>query len=106
TGMNVMDVDQTKMFPDVPANHWAYQAVQAMANTGLIEGYPDGEFKGDRTLTRYEFAQVVYRALQKGAEVDARLMKEFAPELKYFHIDTIHKDKAGNPTVQRVRVNK
>ncbi|MCH4188558.1 MAG: YadA-like family protein, partial [Megasphaera sp.] len=106
TGMNAMDVDQTKMFPDVPANHWAYQAVQAMANTGLIEGYPDGEFKGDRTLTRYEFAQVIYRALQKGAEVDARLMKEFAPELKYFHIDTIAKDKAGTPTIERVRVNK
>ena len=97
--------DTTTMFPDVPENHWAYEAVAAMAKSGLVKGYPDGEFKGDRTMTRYEFAQIVYNAIQAGAEVDARLVEEFKPELEYFHIATVAKDKDGNPTIERVRVN-
>ena len=97
--------DTTTMFPDVPENHWAYEAVAAMAKGGLVKGYPDGEFKGDRTMTRYEFAQIVYNAIQAGAEVDARLVQEFQPELQYFRVDTVAQDKNGNPTIQRVRVN-
>lgn len=97
--------DTTTMFPDVPENHWAYEAVAAMAKAGLVKGYPDGEFKGDRTMTRYEFAQIVYNAIQAGAEVDARLVEEFKPELEYFHIATVAKDKDGNPTIERVRAN-
>ena len=97
--------DTTTMFPDVPENHWAYEAVEAMAKSGLVKGYPDGEFKGDRTMTRYEFAQIVYNAIQAGAEVDARLVQEFQPELQYFRVDTVAQDKNGNPTIQRVRVN-
>ena len=97
--------DTTTMFPDVPENHWAYEAVAAMAKGGLVKGYPDGEFKGDRTMTRYEFAQIVYNAIQAGAEVDSRLVAEFQPELEYFHVATIDTDKNGNPTIQRVRAN-
>lgn len=97
--------DTTTMFPDVPENHWAYEAVASMAKSGLVEGYPDGEFKGDRTMTRYEFAQIIQNAIQKGAEVDARLVQEFKPELEYFHIATVAKDKDGNPTIERVRAN-
>ena len=99
------ETDTTTMFPDVPGNHWAYEAVAAMAKSGLVKGYPDGEFKGDRNMTRYEFAQIVYNAIQAGAEVDARLVEEFKPELEYFHIATVAKDKDGNPTIERVRAN-
>ncbi|WP_233127843.1 S-layer homology domain-containing protein, partial [Megasphaera sp. ASD88] len=97
--------DTTTMFPDVPENHWAYEAVAAMARSGLVKGYPDGEFKGDRTMTRYEFAQIIQNAIQAGAEVDSRLVEEFKPELEYFHIATVAKDKDGNPTIERVRAN-
>ena len=97
--------DTTTMFPDVPENHWAYEAVAAMARSGLVKGYPDGEFKGDRTMTRYEFAQIIQNAIQAGAEVDSRLVEEFKPELEYFHIAAVAKDKDGNPTIERVRAN-
>ena len=97
--------DTTTMFPDVPENHWAYEAVAAMARSGLVKGYPDGEFKGDRTMTRYEFAQIIQNAIQAGAEVDSRLVEEFKPELEYFHIATVAKDKDGNPMIERVRAN-
>ena len=97
--------DTTTMFPDVPENHWAYEAVATMARSGLVKGYPDGEFKGDRTMTRYEFAQIIQNAIQAGAEVDSRLVEEFKPELEYFHIATVAKDKDGNPTIERVRAN-
>ena len=99
------ETDTTTMFPDVPENHWAYDAVAAIAKTGLLDGYPDGEFKGDRNMTRYEFAQIVYNAIQAGIKVDERLVQEFKPELEYFHIDTVAKDKDGNPTIERVRAN-
>lgn len=104
-GMEAIAPDTTTMFPDVPENHWAYEAVEMMAKTGLVQGYPDGEFKGDRNMTRYEFAQIVYNAIQAGIKVDERLVQEFRPELEYFRIDTISKDKDGNPVIQRVRVN-
>lgn len=99
-------VESTTIFPDIPENHWAYEAVAAMAKNGLVQGYPDGTFKGDRSLTRYEFAQIIYNARQKGAEVDSRLVNEFQKELQYFHIDTVAQDKDGNATIERVRVNK
>ena len=83
--------DQTNMFPDVPANHWAYEAVNDMAKRGLIIGYEDGQFKGDRTMTRYEFAMIVERAIQKAKElntsIDGRLVDEFKPELLRFEIE-------------------
>ena len=104
-GTEAITPDTSTMFPDVPENHWAYEAVAAMAKSGLVKGYPDGEFKGDRTMTRYEFAQIVYNAIQAGAEVDSRLVAEFQPELEYFHIATVAKDKDGNPTIERVRAN-
>lgn len=104
-GMEASAPDTTTMFPDVPENHWAYEAVEMMAKTGLVQGYPDGEFKGDRNMTRYEFAQIVYNAIQAGIKVDERLVQEFRPELEYFRIDTISKDKDGNPVIQRVRAN-
>ena len=104
-GMEAIAPDTTIMFPDVPENHWAYEAVEMMAKTGLVQGYPDGEFKGDRNMTRYEFAQIVYNAIQAGIKVDERLVQEFRPELEYFRIDTISKDKDGNPVIQRVRAN-
>ncbi|WP_273095561.1 ESPR-type extended signal peptide-containing protein [Dialister succinatiphilus] len=92
-----------KPFPDVPDNHWAYDYVKGLAEKGIIEGYPDGLFKGGQSMTRYEFAAMLYRALQKGFAVDAKALKEFAPELEWFRVDTIHKDKDGVPTVERVR---
>lgn len=104
-GMEAIAPDTTTMFPDVPENHWAYEAVEMMAKTGLVQGYPDGEFKGDRNMTRYEFAQIVYNAIQAGIKVDERLVQEFRPELEYFRIDTISKDKDGNPVIQRVQAN-
>ena len=104
-GLATQGANRTTVFPDVPSNHWAYQAVQGLADKGLVEGYPDGTFGGDKMMTRYEFASIIYRAVQKGALVDERLVKEFGPELALFRVDTIKKDKAGNPEIQRVRVN-
>ena len=104
--VGVQTETDSSMFPDVPENHWAYEAVAAMAKSGLVKGYPDGEFKGDRNMTRYEFAQIVYNAIQAGASVDARLIEEFKPELQFFHVATVAKDKDGNPTIERVRANK
>ena len=100
--------EKSALFPDVAENHWAYQYVTALAKKGLLEGYPDGEFKGDRMMTRYEFAAIVYRIVESGAgSMDpelSKLVKEFSPELQYIRIDTIHRDHNGQPTVQRVRV--
>ena len=80
--------------------------VKEMADRGLIEGYPNGTFGGDRAMTRYEFSQIVYRALQTGAAVDGKLVSEFKPELERIRVDTVSQDKKGNPTIERVRVNK
>lgn len=94
TGAN-MTVEQDKLFPDVPTNHWAYEAVEGLRQRGLVIGYEDGNFKGDRLLTRYEFAQIVYRALQRaqeaGQEIDARLVEEFSPEMARFKVDQMGK---------------
>ena len=104
-GMN-MKADRTTLFPDVPSNHWAYDAVYALSERGLVEGYPDGTFGGDRMMTRYEFAQIVYRAIQNGVSVDERLVTEFGPEMALFRVDTVAKNHQGQPIIERVRVNK
>ena len=101
-----MKADRTTLFPDVPSNHWAYEAVSDLSRRGLVEGYPDGTFGGDRMLTRYEFAQIVYRAIQDGVTVNDRLVTEFSPEMALFRVDTVAKNHQGEPTIERVRVNK
>ena len=101
-----MKADHTTLFPDIPTNHWAYEAVSDLSRRGLVEGYPDGIFGGDRMLTRYEFAQIVYRAIQDGVTVNDRLVTEFSPEMALFRVDTVAKNAKGEPTIERVRVNK
>ena len=111
-GRTVMKVDKDALFPDIPENHWAYDYVTKLARAGIVEGYEDGEFKGNRMMTRYEFAAVIYRAIMAGAGSNpaldqdgtlGKLVKEFDGELKYIRIDVIEKDKHGNPTIERVR---
>ena len=101
-----MKADHTTLFPDIPTNHWAYEAVSDLSRRGLVEGYPDGTFGGDRMLTRYEFAQIVYRAIQNGVTVNDRLVTEFSPEMALFRVDTVAKNAKGEPIIERVRVNK
>lgn len=101
-----MKADRTTLFPDVASNHWAYEAVSDLSRRGLVEGYPDGTFGGNRLLTRYEFAEIVYRALQNGVQVDEQLVTEFSPEMALFRVDTVAKNSQGQPTIERVRVNK
>lgn len=101
TGMDT----QTAMFPDVPENHWAYEYVKGLCEKGIIKGYPDGNFNGNRSMTRYEFAAMLYRALAKGVSLDARAVKEFAPELGRIRVDVISQNKEGQPVIERVRVN-
>ena len=101
-----MKADRTTLFPDVASNHWAYEAVSDLSRRGLVEGYTDGTFGGDRLLTRYEFAEIVYRALQNGVQVDEQLVTEFSPEMALFRVDTVAKNSQGQPTIERVRVNK
>ena len=101
------------LFPDVPANHWAYEYVTKLKHAGILTGYPDGNFDGDRMMTRYEFAAIVYRAIMAGAASNPalnqdgtldKLANEFSSEMKYIRIDTIQKDRDGKPTIERVRV--
>ena len=101
-----IDTSKLQLFPDVPQNHWAYEYVTQLAGNGMIEGYPDGNFAGDRPMTRYEFAAILYRAMTKGAVLSDKILSEFSHELEYFTVDTVAKDKAGNPTIQRVRTVK
>ena len=101
-----MKADHTTLFPDVASNHWAYEAVSDLSRRGLVEGYPDGTFGGDRLLTRYEFAEIVYRAIQNGVQVNEQLVTEFSPEMALFRVDTVAKNHQGQPTIERVRVNK
>ncbi len=101
-------------FPDVPKDHWAYTYVKSLADRGYLEGYPDGEFKGDRTMTRYEYAAIIYRALQNGAPVDAdmgRSLGEFGPEIEKvaeadrFRVDRVAGKDNDRNKIERVRVN-
>lgn len=101
------------LFPDVPKNHWAYAYVKDLAEKGLLEGFPDGEFKGNRTFTRYEFAAIFSRALANGAIADSsmqRMSEEFAPEIKElsldrFRVDRVSGDENSRDKIERVRVN-
>ena len=116
TGVNAGQLSGSdELFPDVPSNHWAYEYVTKLRQAGILTGYPDGNFAGDRMMTRYEFAAIVYRAIMAGAAANPnlnrdgtldRLAKEFSGEMKYIRIDTIRKDRNGKPTIQRVRVIK
>jgi len=101
-----LDTSKLQLFPDVPKNHWAYEYVSTLKGNGVLTGYPDGEFKGDRPMTRYEFATMLYKAMLEGATLSDRILKEFAPELERFTVDTVHQDKDGKPTVERVRTVK
>ena len=101
-----MDTSKLQLFPDVPKNHWAYEYVSTLKGNGVLTGYPDGEFKGDRPMTRYEFATMLYKAMLEGATLSDKILKEFAPELEHFTVDTVHQDKDGKPTVERVRTVK
>ena len=101
-----LDTSKLQLFPDVPKNHWAYEYVSVLKGNGMLEGYPDGTFDGDRPMTRYEFATMLYRSMLNGAELSERLLQEFAPELERFTVDAVHTDKNGNPTIERVRVTK
>ena len=101
-----LDTSKLQLFPDVPKNHWAYEYVSTLKGNGVLTGYPDGEFKGDRPMTRYEFATMLYKAMLEGATLSDKILKEFASELERFTVDTVHQDKDGKPTVERVRTVK
>ena len=111
--LGILDMGKKKDFPDVPENHWAYEYVATLAGNGILEGYPDGIFSGDRSMTRYEFAAMFYRALKNGAPVDDnmdRAMNEFEPELRQIRLDRIRVDRISGKDndrnkVERVRVN-
>lgn len=80
--LSVLNPNMSKDFPDVPENHWAYEAVSRLAGNDIVQGYPDGEFHGERTMTRYEMAEIIYNALSLGAEAERELVEEFKPELQ------------------------
>ena len=111
--LGILDMGKKKDFPDVPENHWAYEYVATLAGNGILEGYPDGMFSGERSMTRYEFAVMFYRALKNGAPVDDnmdRAMNEFEPELRQIRLDRIRVDRISGKDndrnkVERVRVN-
>lgn len=111
--LGIFDVSKQKDFPDVPANHWAYEYVATLAGNGIITGYPDGTFRGQQSMTRYEFAALVYRALQNGAKQDVtmdKLQNEFADELRDIRADRIRVDRISGEDnernkVERVRLN-
>ena len=110
---HAIDPSKTAEFPDVPRNHWAYQYISQLAGNGILVGYPDGTFKGDVKMTRYEFATMLYRALQNGAPIDEnmkRAMNEFGPELQnirlnHFRVDRISGADNDRHKTERVRVN-
>ena len=103
--LGVLDESKTKLFPDVPANHWAYEYIAKLAGNGILEGYPDGTFGGDRLMTRYEFATMLYRAIEKGAALEERIINEFAPELGRIRVDRISGKDSDRNKIERVRVN-
>ncbi|MCQ5183825.1 YadA-like family protein [Phascolarctobacterium faecium] len=98
------DPYKSKIFPDTPENHWAYDYVAVVAGNGILEGYPNGRFDGSSEMTRYEMAAVIYRLMTKGIQVDERMLKEFAPELARVKVDTLTHHEDGTPSIQRVRI--
>ena len=103
--LGMLDETKTKLFPDIPANHWAYEYIAKLAGNGYIEGYPDGNFGGDRLMTRYEFAAMLYRAIENGAALEEKIIKEFEPELGRIRVDRISGEDGDRDKIERVRVN-
>ena len=101
----MLDESKTKLFPDIPANHWAYEYIAKLAGNGYIEGYPDGNFGGDRLMTRYVFAAMLYRSIEKGAALEEKIIKEFEPELGRIRVDRISGEDGDRNKIERVRVN-
>lgn len=101
----MLDETKTKLFPDIPANHWAYEYIAKLAGNGYIKGYPDGNFGGDRLMTRYEFAAMLYRAIENGAALEEKIIKEFEPELGRIRVDRISGEDGDRDKIERVRVN-
>ena len=104
-GLGSIDEDKMKLFPDVPENHWAYEYIAKLAGNGILEGYPDGKFDGDRMMSRYEFAAMLYRAMQNGAQLDSKIINEFAPEMGRIRVDRISGKDGDRSKIERVRVN-
>ncbi len=103
--LGMLDESKTKLFPDIPANHWAYEYIAKLAGNGILEGYPDGNFGGDRLMTRYEFAAMLYRAIENGAALEEKIIKEFEPELGRIRVDRISGEDGDRDKIERVRVN-
>lgn len=104
-GLSSIDEDKLKLFPDIPENHWAYEYVDKLADAGIIEGYPDGNFNGDRMMSRYEFAAMLYHAMQNGAQLDSKIINEFMPEMGRIRVDRISGNDGDRNKIERVRVN-
>ena len=99
-----IEMDRMKLFPDVSENHWAYEYIGRLAAAGIIEGYPDGMFNGNRMMSRYEFAAMLYRALEKGVKLDHKLVREFEPEMGRIHVARISGADGDRGKIERVRV--
>ena len=99
-----IEMDRMKLFPDVPENHWAYEYIGRLAAAGIVEGYPDGMFNGNRMMSRYEFAAMLYRALEKGVKLDHKLVREFEPEMGRIHVARISGADGDIGKIERVRV--
>ena len=99
-----IEMDRMKLFPDVPENHWAYEYIGRLAAAGIVEGYPDGMFNGNRMMSRYEFAAMLYRALEKGVKLDHKLVREFEPEMGRIHVARISGADDDRGKIERVRV--
>ena len=105
SGNWMLDPTLTRLFPDTEENHWAYEYVKTLAGNHIIEGYPDGEFKGDQMITRYEMAAILYRAMMNGAKLPDKALNEFADELGRFRVDRIYGNGDDRHKVERIRVN-
>lgn len=99
-----IEMDRMKLFLDVPENHWAYEYIGRLAAAGIVEGYPDGMFNGNRMMSRYEFAAMLYRALEKGVKLDHKLVREFEPEMGRIHVARISGADGDRGKIERVRV--
>jgi hypothetical protein len=93
------------LFPDIPENHWAYEYIHSLAARGIVEGYPDGNFGGDRTMTRYEFATMLFKAMQNGVVLSEQIRQEFEKELGRIRVDRVKGADDDHNKIERVRVN-
>ena len=104
-GLGSIAEDKMKIFPDVAENHWAYEYIGKLAAAGIIEGYPDGNFNGDRMMSRYEFAAMLYHAMQNGVQLDSKIINEFMPEMGRIRVDRVSGNDGDRHKIERVRVN-